>query len=76
MIKLKQRQYDFIHIDDIKPGDTVWHNDELKTVTLSNLTYNVGIGTSLFGDSYQLGYKPVVLIRDLKLFNQLNQTQS
>ena len=48
------------HISTIKPGDTVLHYGELKTVTKSNIKTGL-LGTTLFGDSYHSGYKPVKL---------------
>lgn len=50
------------HISEIKPGDTILHNYEMKTVSRVNLGRLEGIGLTLFGDSYMLGYKPVLLI--------------
>ena len=50
------------HISEIKPGDTVLHYDEVKTVSRCNLGRSEGIGLTLFGDSYMSGYKPVLFV--------------
>ena len=44
-----------VHIAELKPGDTVIHNGEIKTVCKSDLKYDTFMGHTLFGDSYQLG---------------------
>ena len=48
-----------VHITNVMTGDTVIHNDKLVTVGKSDITRDSFIGTSLFGDSYNLGHKPV-----------------
>lgn len=50
------------HISDIKAGDTILHNGEVKTVSGNNIKGNPFIGKTLFGDSYNLGYKKVEVI--------------
>ncbi|MDO4695095.1 MAG: hypothetical protein Q4A62_10860 [Eikenella sp.] len=47
------------HIGDIKPGDTVMHHGEMRTVGRRNIKRCPLMGLSLFGDSYQLGRVPV-----------------
>lgn len=44
-----------VHISQIKPGDTVFHNGELKTVCRNNIKHDRFVGYTLFGDSYRLG---------------------
>jgi hypothetical protein len=51
-----------VHISVIRIGDTVEHNGIAKTVCSSNLTYDNFNGFRLWGDSYNLGYKPVTKI--------------
>lgn len=51
-----------VHIDDIKPGDTIEHNGILKTVTSTNIKRSEFMGRAIFGDNYQCGYKLVKLI--------------
>ena len=48
-----------VHKNDIKAGDTILHDDNIKTVTSTNIKYSEFMGTSIFGDSYNLGYKLV-----------------
>lgn len=47
------------HISLITAGDTVLINKDLKTVCKNNLRECSFMGLTLFGDSYNLGYKPV-----------------
>lgn len=51
-----------VHISSIKIGDTILHNDEIKTVCKRVLKKCDFMGVSLFGDSYNLGHKPVIKI--------------
>lgn len=48
-----------IDIADVVPGDTILHNGEQKTVTKCNIKRDDFMGVSIFGDSYNLGYKKV-----------------
>jgi len=53
--------YDLIevHISTIVAGDTILHTDgKLTTVTKTNIKTGSN-GTTLFGESYKLGYMPV-----------------
>ncbi|ARA26127.1 hypothetical protein A4T39_04755 [Enterobacter hormaechei] len=43
------------HISQIKPGETVEHEGQLRTVSKRNIGWTEFFGTSLFGDNYQLG---------------------
>ena len=47
------------HISNIKVGDTIIHNGEMKTISGNNIKQDSFIGTTLFGDSYHIGYKLV-----------------
>lgn len=47
------------HISNVNIGDTIIHNDEIKTISGNNLKKDSFMGITLFGDSYSLGYKPV-----------------
>lgn len=49
------------HIDMIRPGDTVLHNGELRTVCKSDIKRGGFMGSTLFGDSYRSGTVPVQL---------------
>lgn len=48
-----------VNIDSIKSGDTILHDGELKTVSKGDIKQDLFMGTSIFGDCYQLGRKPV-----------------
>lgn len=48
------------HISTIRPGDTVLHNGVLETVSRRDIKRDDFMGITLFGDSYHLGYKPVL----------------
>ena len=48
-----------VHISEIVPGDTIFHEGDLKTVTRTNISYSDFMGKDLFGDSYMLGRKLV-----------------
>jgi hypothetical protein len=48
-----------MHISLIRAGDTVLHNGLVKTVCPENIKHNHFMGSTLWGDSYILGLKPV-----------------
>ena len=50
------------HISQIRIGDTILHNNEVKTVSGNNIKHDSFMGKTLFGDSYHLGYKLVTKI--------------
>lgn len=50
------------HISTIVAGDTIIHNGEMKTVTSTNIKFDSFMGKTLFGDSYNLGYKKVIKV--------------
>ena len=58
MFKLDRQE--LVHIDDIKIGDIVLHDDKPMTVGRENIKHSAFMGRTLFGDSYHLGYKPVI----------------
>jgi hypothetical protein len=51
-----------VHITEIRSGDAIMHNGELKTVCNRTLKYSSFMGVTLFGDSYNLGYKKVTRV--------------
>ena len=51
-----------IHIDLINIGDTVFHDGKMRTLSKTDIKRSSFMGTSIFGDSYKLGYKPVLRI--------------
>ncbi len=48
-----------VHISNISAGDTIEHEGKLTTVCANNIKKGGFCGTTLFGDSYNSGYKPV-----------------
>lgn len=50
------------HISQIKIGDTVLHGGKLLTVGRRDIKSGYGKDTSLFGDTYLLGRKPVIKV--------------
>ena len=51
-----------VHIKNINAGDTLIHNENLKTVGQSDIQYCSFMGPLLFGDAYHLGHKPVIKV--------------
>jgi hypothetical protein len=51
------------HISDIKAGDTVEHNGGLRTVCQRDIKRDPFMGTSLFGDTYRCGTRPVTVVQ-------------
>lgn len=51
------------HITNVRPGDTVLHEGELKTVSRSSIGGDAFMGPTLWGDSYHLGTKPVLVVK-------------
>lgn len=49
----------FVHISSITGGDTIIHNQEMKTVSNNNIKRDSFMGKTLFGDSYSFGNKLV-----------------
>jgi hypothetical protein len=47
------------HIGNIRVGDTIIHNGEMKTVSGNNIKRDAFMGTSVFGDTYNSGCKPI-----------------
>ncbi|WLY87218.1 hypothetical protein [Vibrio phage vB_VibM_83AMN] len=57
-----EKTYKAVNIESIKAGDTIQHNGELRTVCSSDIKYNAFTGTTIFGDSYKLGYLEVIKV--------------
>jgi hypothetical protein len=51
-----------VHIDSIRVGDTVMHDNAMRTVSPAFISYGGFMGTSVFGDSYHLGNKKVTKV--------------
>jgi hypothetical protein len=56
-----------VHIDEIKAGDTIEHNGEIRTVCPKNIKRSF-IGKSIFGDSYHSGNKLVTKVTFPRFF--------
>jgi hypothetical protein len=50
------------HISEIKSGDTIRHNGEMRTVSGTDIKGDSFIGKTLFGDNYNIGYKSVEMV--------------
>lgn len=48
-----------VHKDEIRAGDTIVMDGKLKTVCQNNIKHDSFMGTTIFGDSFMLGLKPV-----------------
>lgn len=55
-----------VHIKDVKIGDIVLHDGKWRTVGAKDIKEDPFMGRTLFGDSYQLGYKSVTLFCNLR----------
>lgn len=51
-----------VHIDTIMPGDTIFRDGHLKTVSMTNIGHDSLLGKCLFGDSYYGGHTPVLKV--------------
>ena len=56
---------EMVNKHEIKNGDTVVHNGELRTVCKRAFSNDDFMGLLLWGDSYRLGYKPVERVTEL-----------
>lgn len=48
-----------VHISLIRSDDTVLHEGQVQTVGPKDIKHNHFMGSTLFGDSYILGFRPV-----------------
>lgn len=46
-----------VHIKDVKVGDIIFHDGKWRTVGKKDIKEDPFMGRTIFGDSYQLGYK-------------------
>jgi hypothetical protein len=53
--------YKEVHINDVRDGDIVFHDGHDRTLSRSNFKRCGFMGTTIYGDSYQLGNKPVLV---------------
>jgi hypothetical protein len=60
-----------VHVDTIVAGDSIICPDGYeRTVCKKDIEYHGFCGTSVFGDSYSLGNKPVKLVNYRKVFSE------
>lgn len=52
-----------VHITLIRVGDTIIRDGVEKTVSGTDLKKCRFMGVSIFGDTYNLGYKPVIRVK-------------
>ena len=48
-----------VHVSLVRAGETVFHDEKVRTVSGPNLSYDSFMGHKLFGDNYVCGLKPV-----------------
>ena len=58
----REHDLEAVHISKIRAGDTVFHEDKVRTVSGTDIAYDSFMGHRIFGDSYMIGYKPVARI--------------
>lgn len=51
-----------VHKSEVKIGDTVIHNGDLRTVGKETFGRDEFMGLTLWGDSYMLGYQKVEVV--------------
>jgi hypothetical protein len=54
-----------IHITKMKAGDTVLHLGYVKTLSETSIKRGGFMGDRIWGDSYQCGSKPVIVVIDM-----------
>jgi hypothetical protein len=50
------------HISMVRVGDLILHDGQVRTVCNKDLKYDSFLGYTLWGDSYKLGYAPVIQV--------------
>ena len=61
---MKEERYIKKHTSEIMVGDIVLCFDgQERTVTASSIKRRTFMGTTIFGDSWNLGYKPVFVVK-------------
>lgn len=48
------------HKDLIRPGDIILHDGYPRTLSAKDIKRGGFMGTTILGDSYKLGYEPVI----------------
>lgn len=63
----KEMQIIKTDIDLIQVGDLILHNGRIRTICKKDIDKHTFMGTTIFGDSYNLGYIPVKKIINFNL---------
>ena len=61
--KMKQMMFENVDISLIAVGDLIEHDNKIQTVCKKHIGGDRFIGRTLFGDSYNLGYKKVKRVK-------------
>ena len=64
MTTINSKQVETVHINQINAGDVIIHNGIEMTVTPKDIKEDGFMGKSVFGDSYRLGYLPVLKVKN------------
>lgn len=66
MENINNIKIELVHISQISVGDTIEFDGIIRTVSANNIKRDTFYGTTLFGDSYNLGTKRVNKVSFLK----------
>lgn len=66
MVKITEEK---VHISQIRVGDTIIHEGFMRTVSGNNIKRCSFMGKTIFGDSYNLGYKLVTRVNYTRVIN-------
>lgn len=61
---INNKQVETVHISQINIGDVIIHHGIEMTVTPKDISEDSFMGKSVFGDSYHLGYLPVLKVKN------------
>lgn len=59
------QEIELVNINQIRVGDVIIFDDKMRTLTKSNFKRCGFMGSTIYGDSYQLGLKPVQRVKFL-----------
>jgi hypothetical protein len=51
-----------VNINEVRPGDYIKHDGKVVGIGPKDIKYNTFMGTTVLGDSYHLGHKPVIMV--------------
>lgn len=61
---INNKQVEKVHISQINVGDVIIHHGIEMTVNKQDIKEDNFMGKSVFGDSYRLGYLPVLKVKN------------